>query len=137
MLFEFFQLIKCFFAIFCLKYGLVKAIFYGMMQFSERQKCHFRASNFKKFPWGRGRHAPGPPSYAEPRILLQSDFKLDPPLGLVGKFLNQIQRRCECFILHVKKFMKTDVHILYMVRKPNRLQLNINYGLIHFVLIFF
>ena len=49
MLFEFFQLIKCFFAIFCLKYGLVKAIFYGMTQCSERQKCHFRASNFKNF----------------------------------------------------------------------------------------
>ena len=66
MLFEFFQLIKCFFAIFCLKYGLVKAIFYGIMQCSERQKCHFRASNFK--------------FYAGPRISLQSDFKLDPPL---------------------------------------------------------
>ena len=49
---NFFQLIKCFFAIFCLKYGLVKAIFYGMMQCSERQKCHFRASNFKNFSGG-------------------------------------------------------------------------------------
>ena len=54
MLFEFFQLIKSFFAIFCLKYGLVKAIFYGMMQCSERQKCHFFASNFKKFSRGGG-----------------------------------------------------------------------------------
>ena len=67
MLFEFFQLIKGFFAIFCLKYGLVKAIFYGMMQCSKRQKCHFWASNFKNFLGGG------------PRILLQSDFKLDPP----------------------------------------------------------
>ena len=78
MLFEFFQLIKCFFAIFCLKYGLVKAIFYGIMQCSERQKCHFRASNFKNFPGGG--MPPDPPSYAGPRISLQSDFKLDPPL---------------------------------------------------------
>ena len=74
---NFFQLIKCFFAIFCLKYGLVKAIFYGMMQCSERQKCHFRASNFKNFPGGM---PPDPPSYAGPRILLQSDFTLDPPM---------------------------------------------------------
>ena len=74
MLFEFFSVNK---VLFCLKYGLVKAIFYGMMQCSERQKCHFGASNFKNFPGGMPPH---PPSYAGARILLQSDFRLDPPL---------------------------------------------------------
>ena len=34
----------------------------------------------KIFPGGG--HFPGPPSYAGPRILLKSDFKLDPPLNL-------------------------------------------------------
>ena len=41
----------------------------------------FPGFEFQKFSrGGGGGHAPGPPSYAGPRILLQSDFKLDPPL---------------------------------------------------------
>ena len=81
MLFEFFQLIKCFFAIFCLKYGLVKAIVYGMDTVFRTSEMPFPGFKFQKFSGGLTLN---PPSYPARRILLQSDFKLDSPLQLTS-----------------------------------------------------
>ena len=105
---------------------------YGMMQCSERQKCHFRASNFKNFPGGMPQD---PPSYAGPRILLQSDFKLNPLLNFFRKTIlieKNIRSHDVLSGLHSIKFLE----ILNSNKTPNTFftyQLKINFKSLNFV----